>query len=108
MKFLTDDVRITGMEEVIAPEQLLRDLPVPDAVSRLIFDTRKEAAAILHGEDDRLIAVIGPCSIHDPAAAPRVRPRLRRGGEHADEVRAAGDHAGATSRSRAPPWAGRA
>jgi 3-deoxy-7-phosphoheptulonate synthase len=77
VKFLTDDVRITGMEEVIAPEQLLRDLPVPDAVSRLIFDARKDAAAILHGDDDRLIVVIGPCSIHDPAAAHEYATRLR-------------------------------
>ncbi|HSG90861.1 MAG TPA: 3-deoxy-7-phosphoheptulonate synthase [Pseudomonadales bacterium] len=77
MKFLTDDIRITGMEEVIAPEQLLRDLPIPDSASRLIFDARRRAADIIHGRDDRLIVVIGPCSIHDPAAAHEYAGRLK-------------------------------
>lgn len=69
MKFLTDDTRITGMEEVIAPDQLIADLPLPDAASRLIFDARQDASAIIHGRDDRLLVIIGPCSIHDPDAA---------------------------------------
>jgi len=69
VKFLTDDTRITGMEEVIAPDRLIEDLPLPDAASRLIFDTRQDASAIIHGRDDRLLVIIGPCSIHDPDAA---------------------------------------
>lgn len=69
MKFLTDDTRITGMEEVIAPDRLIEDLPLPDAASRLIFDARQDASAIIHGRDDRLLVIIGPCSIHDPDAA---------------------------------------
>ncbi|MEE4362194.1 MAG: 3-deoxy-7-phosphoheptulonate synthase [Pseudomonadales bacterium] len=77
MKFLTDDVRITGMEEVIAPEQLLRDLPIPNAASKLIFDARQTASEIVHGRDDRLLVVIGPCSIHDPVAAREYAERLR-------------------------------
>jgi len=69
MKYLTDDVRITGMEEVIAPAALLAELPLPPAASRLIFDNRKIISDIVHGRDERLLVVIGPCSIHDPAAA---------------------------------------
>ena len=76
VKFLTDDTRITGLEEVIAPNSLIEDLPLPDAASRLIFDARREAAAIIHGRDDRLVVIIGPCSIHDPKAAVEYAGRL--------------------------------
>ena len=69
MKYLTDDVRITGMEEVIAPEDLLTELPIDDDASELIFSNRKQISEILHGNDPRLLVVIGPCSIHDPRAA---------------------------------------
>ncbi len=76
VKFNTDDTRITGMEEVIAPDELIRDLPLDDARSRLIFDARQAASAIIHGRDDRLIVIIGPCSIHDPEAAIEYAGRL--------------------------------
>jgi 3-deoxy-7-phosphoheptulonate synthase len=69
MKYHTDDVRITGMEEVDAPETLLKDLPLTDAASSLVYGARREIADILHGRDGRLIVVVGPCSIHDPEAA---------------------------------------
>ncbi len=76
MKFNTDDTRITGMEEVIAPDDLIRDLPLTDSQSRLIFDARQAASAIIHGRDDRLIVIMGPCSIHDPDAAVEYAGRL--------------------------------
>ena len=76
MKYVTDDLRITGMEEVIAPDQLLADLPVPDEATELIFGTRHTISEILHGRDDRLLVVIGPCSIHDPGAAAEYADRL--------------------------------
>jgi 3-deoxy-7-phosphoheptulonate synthase len=69
MKYLTDDVRITGMEEVTAPEDLTSELPISDDASRLIFSTRKQISEILNGTDPRLLVVVGPCSIHDPKAA---------------------------------------
>jgi 3-deoxy-7-phosphoheptulonate synthase len=69
MKYNTDDIRITGMEEVIAPEALIAELPITTAASRTVFSTRKEIGDILHGRDPRLMVVIGPCSIHDPKAA---------------------------------------
>lgn len=84
MKFLTDDTRITGMEEVIAPDQLIQDLPLPDAASRLIFDARQDASAIIHGRDDRLLVIIGPCSIHDPDAALEYAHKLA---EHSRRLR---------------------
>ncbi len=76
MKYHTDDVRITGMEEVLPPEALLADLPVSDAASQLVFTERRELSDIIHGRDPRLIVVIGPCSIHDPAAALEYADRL--------------------------------
>jgi 3-deoxy-7-phosphoheptulonate synthase len=76
VKYLTDDVRITGMEEVIAPEALLQELPIEDAASELIFSNRRIISSILHGEDPRLLVIAGPCSIHDPESALEYADRL--------------------------------
>ncbi len=77
MKYLTDDVRITGMEEVTAPAELIDEYPVSPGASELVFHTRREIGEIVHGRDRRLLVVIGPCSIHDPAAAREYAERLR-------------------------------
>ena len=69
MKYNTDDIRITGMQEVTAPEELLDEIPVDDTASRLVFDARQAISEVIHGASDRLLAVVGPCSIHDPDAA---------------------------------------
>ena len=76
MKYNVDDTRITGMEEVDAPEILLKDIPVSDAGSELVFNTRVRIGDILHGRDHRLLVVMGPCSIHDPKAAREYGERL--------------------------------
>jgi len=76
MKYLTDDIRITGMEEVIAPEALIDELPLTDTASRTIFTSRKLISDVLHGRDPRMMVVIGPCSIHDPKAALEYAERL--------------------------------
>ena len=87
MKYVTDDLRITGQEEVIAPDELLADLPIPDDATRLIFGTRQAISDILHGRDDRLLVVIGPCSIHDPDAAGEYADRLvARARAHAEDL----------------------
>lgn len=65
----TDDTRIAGMAEVIAASQLIDDLPLNDANSKLVFETRAALAAAIHKRDDRLVVIVGPCSIHDPVAA---------------------------------------
>ena len=77
MKYLTDDVRITGMEEVSAPAALIAEFPVSPGASELVFHTRREIGEIVHGRDRRLLVVIGPCSIHDPGAAREYAERLR-------------------------------
>jgi len=65
------------MEEVEAPEILLRDIPIGDAASHLVFHSRSEISSIVHGRDDRLLVVVGPCSIHDPKAALEYAGRLK-------------------------------
>lgn len=65
----TDDVRIRELKELAPPAQLIREFPCTEANSKLIFDSRQALHRILHGMEDRLIVVIGPCSIHDSQAA---------------------------------------
>ena len=65
----TDDLRISGVRPLIAPAVLMADLPAIDEAAALVTKTRQDAEAILKGQDDRLLVVVGPCSIHDTAAA---------------------------------------
>ena len=66
----TDDQRIQEVTPLPPPEHLIRFFPIAGtAVETLIGDTRRQVRRILDGSDDRLLVVIGPCSIHDPAAA---------------------------------------
>jgi len=65
----TDDLRITGLNPLISPAVLAYYLPLTDQAAELVASARTHAEAILRGEDDRLLAVVGPCSIHDPDAA---------------------------------------
>lgn len=69
MIFKTDDVRITGLQEVIPPAELHAEFPLDDRASETVYHTREAIHNILHGSDDRLVVVVGPCSIHDPDAA---------------------------------------
>ena len=66
----TDDARIKEITVLPPPEHLIRFFPIRGtAVESLISDTRRTIHNIMHREDDRLLVIIGPCSIHDPAAA---------------------------------------
>jgi 3-deoxy-7-phosphoheptulonate synthase len=60
-----DDVRIGAVRPLISPALLQDELPVPPPVQTLVEKTRAEIADILHGRDDRLVLIVGPCSIHD-------------------------------------------
>jgi len=64
----TDDVRIRQLRAVIPPVILMEDLPITEPVADLVTRTRADIVRILKGEDPRLLVVVGPCSIHDPAA----------------------------------------
>ena len=67
----TDDERIKDTTVLPPPEHLIRFFPIQGtAVENLVSDTRDTIRNIMHGRgDDRLLVVVGPCSIHDPAAA---------------------------------------
>ena len=77
MQYLTDDVRITGMAEVQAPAELTAELPISPSQSGLVFNVRRQASDIIKGGDQRLLAIVGPCSIHDPDAARDYAARLK-------------------------------
>ena len=65
----TDDLRIRQIRELRTPEEVIREFPRTDAATRTVLSARHALHNILHGTDDRLAVVIGPCSIHDPKAA---------------------------------------
>jgi len=73
----TADLRIRATKPLIAPALLESELPLDDTRAELVSHSRREVAAILTGADDRLLVVVGPCSIHDPAAALEYAERLR-------------------------------
>lgn len=74
----TDDQRIKDITVLPPPEHLIRFFPIQNTpVEKLITQTRKSVQNIMHGKDDRLLVVIGPCSIHDPAAAIDYARRLK-------------------------------
>jgi len=76
MRHMTDDLRIKEIKELTPPAHLLREFPCTDTASQTVFDARNAAHRVLHGMDDRLIVVMGPCSIHDPKAALEYADRL--------------------------------
>ncbi|NIC43245.1 3-deoxy-7-phosphoheptulonate synthase [Aquabacterium sp. A08] len=79
----TDDQRIQDITVLPPPEHLIRFFPIQGTeVEKLIASTRKTIHQILQGKDDRLLVVIGPCSIHDPAAAMDYARRLKEMRDH--------------------------
>jgi len=65
----TDDLRIRELKELSTPEQVMREVPRTLTATRVVMAARNAIHAILNGTDERLLVVVGPCSIHDPAAA---------------------------------------
>lgn len=74
----TDDLRIRGMTELATPEQVIGELPCTDRAAATVSVARRALQQIVHGRDDRLAVVIGPCSIHDVRAAREYAERLGR------------------------------
>jgi len=74
----TKDLRVENIRPLLPPAILLEELPVGEAAAQTISRGRQEVSGILWGEDDRLIVVVGPCSIHDPVAAMDYARRLRK------------------------------
>ncbi len=78
MKYKTEDLRIRSISDVIPPAQVHDEMPISKAAAKLVHDTRQDIHRVLHGEDDRLLVVMGPCSIHDPKAALEYATRLKK------------------------------
>src|SRR5256885_8966455 len=68
MHFKVDDVRIREIKELAPPALLLREFPCSEKTAELTYNTRQAIHRLLHGSDDRVLVIIGPCSIHDPKA----------------------------------------
>ena len=75
--FKTDDIRIQDIEPLISPAILIKDYPATTEIAKMVATTRKNAENIISGHDDRLLVVVGPCSIHDPQAAVDYASRLK-------------------------------
>ncbi len=74
----TDDVRIDELRPLIPPAILMEEIVASDATIDAIARVRREIGDVLHGRDDRLLMVVGPCSIHDPNAALDYAARLKK------------------------------
>ncbi|MCC7121794.1 MAG: 3-deoxy-7-phosphoheptulonate synthase [Gammaproteobacteria bacterium] len=74
---VTDDARIVGYRPLIPPAILMEELPLTEHASHVVAEARLQAGRILHGHDDRVLVIVGPCSIHDPKAALDYADRLQ-------------------------------
>jgi 3-deoxy-7-phosphoheptulonate synthase len=77
MAYETDDLRIKEIREVVAPNTVHDECPITEDGSETVFQARKAIHDILHGEDDRLLVITGPCSVHDTDAALEYAGKLK-------------------------------
>ncbi len=77
MRHTTDDLRIREIKELAPPSHLLREFPISDRAATTTYAARQAIHRVLHGMDDRLVVIVGPCSIHNPEAAREYAARLR-------------------------------
>ncbi len=73
----TDDLRIKEIKELLSPDQVRRELPLTEKAAETTYEARRAIHRILHGADDRLFVIVGPCSIHDPKAALEYARKLK-------------------------------
>src|SRR5262245_46234587 len=67
--YRTDDLRIKEIKELLPPDVIRDEFPLTEGASEVTYEARQDIHRILHGADNRLLVIIGPCSIHDPNAA---------------------------------------
>jgi len=73
----TDDLRIQEIKELAAPDAIRNEFPLTERAAEVTYEARQDIHRILHGADDRLLVIIGPCSIHDTKAAIEYAQRLK-------------------------------
>ncbi|MGZ8230425.1 MAG: 3-deoxy-7-phosphoheptulonate synthase AroG [Burkholderiales bacterium] len=76
MQYRTDDLRIKEIKELTPPSHVLRELTITEKAAKTVAEARQEIHRVLHGADDRLVVIAGPCSIHDVKAAKEYAGRL--------------------------------
>jgi 3-deoxy-7-phosphoheptulonate synthase len=69
MEYKTDDLRIKEIKELLPPAHVLREFAITEKAAKIVYESRQAIHRILHGADDRLLVIMGPCSIHDVKAA---------------------------------------
>lgn len=77
MIFQTDDIHIEALKPLLPPAILIEEIPLSEEGSELVTHSRKTIENIITGKDDRLVVVVGPCSIHDPKAGLEYAEKLR-------------------------------
>jgi 3-deoxy-7-phosphoheptulonate synthase len=77
MEYKTDDLRIKEIKELLPPAHVLREFPIGANAAKTVYETRQAIHRILHGADDRLLVIMGPCSIHDVKAAKEYAGKLK-------------------------------
>lgn len=77
IRIANDDTRIANVEQLLPPIALLEKYPASEIAVKTVKQARQHTHNIIHGEDDRLLVIIGPCSIHDPKAALEYAARLK-------------------------------
>ena len=79
--------RVVEIEPLPTPAQVLADMPLSETAQRVVVESRDAIRDVLHGRDDRLLVIVGPCSVHDPRAALDYARRLAAlNGELSDEL----------------------
>jgi 3-deoxy-7-phosphoheptulonate synthase len=77
MEYRTDDLRIREIKELLPPSAVLSEFPITRNAAKTVYETRQAIHRILHGADDRLLVIMGPCSIHDVKAAKEYAGKLQ-------------------------------
>src|SRR3546814_864137 len=77
MRPVTENTRINSIRPVSTPAEVQAELPASDNATKTTFDARREIQDVLYGRNDRLLVIVGPCSIHDPKAALEYATRLK-------------------------------
>jgi 3-deoxy-7-phosphoheptulonate synthase len=85
MSYKTDDLRIKEIKELTPPSKLLHEFPITDDAAKAVTEARQAIHRVIHGADDRLVVIVGPCSIHDVKAAKEYAGKLK---EYADKAAA--------------------
>jgi 3-deoxy-7-phosphoheptulonate synthase len=76
MQYRTDDLRIKEIKELVPPSHVLREFAMTEQAAKTVSEARQQIHRVLHGADDRLVVITGPCSIHDVKAAKEYAGRL--------------------------------